>query len=296
MLLNKRIPINFIFGKIKFEFIAITIFSFLIGYLDEQFVFISIPLAAPTILGTAISLLLAFRTAQAYDRWWEARIIWGSIVNNSRNLIREVQTCFRVTTNTTIQDFARRQIAWSYILGQSLRGEELTTTLKEHLNTDELTYVQKQKNIPNAILDLHAQEIKIAFENQSINEFQQIQLLSTINKLCDCMGMCERIKNTIFPRTYSTQIHLLIYVFAAMLPFSLTDYPPFVEEILNIIISSAFFLIENTAIYKQDPFEGRPTDTPVTSIARTIEINLKQMINSQDNIPQPLETKSYFLM
>ncbi len=293
MLINKRIPINFIFGKIKFEFLAITIFSFLIGYLDEKFVFISFPLAAPTILGTTISLLLGFRTAQAYDRWWEARIIWGSIVNNSRNLIREVQTF--ISDEAIIKDFTRRQIAWCYSLGQSLRGQSLNTTLEQHLNARELTQVQTHSNIPNAILDLHAEEVQKAFNNKLINEFQQVQLITTIDKLCDCMGMCERIKNTVFPRTYSALIHLLIYVFAAMLPFSLTDYPPFVEEVLNIIISSAFFLIENTAIYKQDPFEDRPTDTAVTSIARNIEINLKQMTNSSD-VPAPLEANDYYIM
>jgi len=275
MLLNKRIPVYFIFQRIQLEFLAITAFSFLVGYLDQKFTFLSIPLAAPTILGTAISLLLGFRTAQAYDRWWEARIIWGSIVNSSRNLIRELQTFLDTKSPELIKTFVNRQIAWSYALGEALRGEDQTATLNKYLSPEEISYVQAHSNIPNGILDLHAKAINTAFENKLINEFQQVQLISTVDKLCDYMGMCERIKNTVFPRTYGALIHLLIYVFAAMLPFSLTDYPPFVEEILNVLISCAFFLIENTAITKQDPFEGRPTDTPMTAIARTIEINLK---------------------
>lgn len=294
MLLNKRIPYSFVLGKIKFEFFAIAVFSFIVGFLDQQFIFITIPLAAPTILGTAISLLLAFRTGQAYDRWWEARIIWGAIVNNSRNLLRELQT-FLNLDEAIIQDFVRRQIAWSYSLGETLRGEDPGKTLAKYLNSDEIEYVQKQNNKPNAILDLHAQAIKKIYENNLINKFQQVQLITTLDKLCDCMGMCERIKTTVFPKTYSTLIYMLIYFFAAMLPFSLTNYPPFVEETLSILISSAFFLIETTAVYKQDPFEGRQTDIAVTAISRTIEINLKQMINS-DSVPKPLEPVDYYLM
>lgn len=294
MLLDKRVPFTFIVEKIKFEFIAITIFSFVIGYLDEKFIFISIPTAAPTILGTSISLLLAFRTAQAYDRWWEARIIWGAIVNHSRTFIREVKT-FLPDDNVAINNFVQKQIAWCYTLGQRLRGESQQNTINQYLTDTEIHEIKDVNNIPNAILDLQAAEVKAAYNSKKINEFQEVRLMDVISKLCDCMGMCERIKTTVFPKTYSALIEWLIYIFAAMLPFSLTDYPPFIEESLNIIISCAFFLIEKTAISKQDPFEGRPTDTAMTSIARTIEINLLQM-TEQESVPEPLTTKKFYIM
>ena len=157
---------------------------------------------------------------------------------------------------------------------------------------------QKQKDatsIPNAILDLHATELNKMHKNSIINDFQQIRLDQTISILCDCMGMCERIKTTVFPRTYSTVLHFMIYVFAAILPFSLTDYPLYIEVILNILISCGFFLIENTAIYQQDPFENRVTDIAMTAIARKIEINLKQMTTDQD-VPDDFENQGYYVM
>jgi putative membrane protein len=92
MLLKKNIPVKYIFGKIKYEILFVTIYGLTIEIIYQNFHItnISIPMTVPTVLGTIISLLLAFRSNQAYDRWWEARIIWGSIVNDSRTLARQV--------------------------------------------------------------------------------------------------------------------------------------------------------------------------------------------------------------
>ncbi len=92
MLLKKNIPIGYVFGKVKIELVIITVYSLAIAVIHEWFleVPISIPLAVPAVLGTVISLLLGFRSNQAYDRWWEARQVWGAIVNDSRTLARQV--------------------------------------------------------------------------------------------------------------------------------------------------------------------------------------------------------------
>jgi len=297
MLLNKTIPIWFIFKKIRSEFIIVSIYSIILGILEEScdLMEISIPFMIPSILGTAISLLLAFRTNQAYERWWEARIIWGSIVNNSRSLIREVQTFFPESAVDTVQKFINHQVAWCYVLGQSLRGLEHKEILKDYLSEEEIKLVTQHSNIPNALLSLHSKEIREAYKNKTINEFQQIQLDTMIAKLCDDMGKCERIKGTVFPRTYTILLYLFIYVFAFILPFSLMNYSGIAEIIINITVTSIFFLIEKTAIYKQDPFENRPTDISVTSLARKIEINLLQM-NNNDNIPEEIKAEDYYLM
>jgi len=90
MLLKKNIPWTYIFRKIKWELIIVGAYAIAFGMWHEDLNLhhITIPLSVPAIVGTVISLLLAFRSNQAYDRWWEARIVWGSIVNDSRTLIR----------------------------------------------------------------------------------------------------------------------------------------------------------------------------------------------------------------
>lgn len=298
MLLKEKVPIWFLFGKIKYDFIAIIIYSSLVIFLHDKYIFkeIDIPISISGLLGTAISLLLAFRTNQAYDRWWEARKAWGAIINDSRTLIRQVQEFYESSNKDIfIKDFVNRQIAWCYALGEKLRGNSKIETINEYLNPEEIENVKQYTNVPNAILSLHTNTLRNALRNKSINEFQQIQMDSTISRLCDHMGTCERIKNTPFPITYSMLLHLLIYIFAAILPFGLFHYSILVEITLNSLISSIFLLIEKTAVYKQDPFENRPTDICVTAITRTIEINLLQMIGSKE-IPEPTTAKSYYIM
>lgn len=93
------------------------------------------------------------------------------------------------------------------------------------------------------------------------------------------MGKCERIKNTIFPTTYSMYIRFTLCLFLILLPFGLNDIIGWLQIPLVTTIGAAFFLIEKMAIHLQDPFESRPTDTPVTTISNNIEKNLMQMVN-----------------
>lgn len=150
-------------------------------------------------------------------------------------------------------------------------------------------------NIPNAILSKHSQALTDARKGNMVNEFQQIQIDSTIARLCDSMGKCERIKNTVFPKAHSLLIHLIIYVFATMLPFGLEDKNVAVEIVLTFLIPIIFIAIEKTSILMQDPFENRPMDTPMKDLAETIEINLKQMIKEDDILIKEKSDKYYIL-
>jgi putative membrane protein len=263
---------------------------------------VSIPLSVPMVLGTILSLLLAFKSNQAYDRWWEARIIWGAIVNDSRSLVRQV-LCFMespytgVEVKAMVERITNRQIAWCYCLGMALRGRMDTTKISKYLSPEELAYISKQDNLPNALLELHARDLRYALNEGWINSYQQVELDATLTRLTDSMGKCERIKNTVFPVTYTLYTHFSLFFFVLLLPIALLSIFGLLEVLMVIAISSAFFLIEKMAIHLQDPFENKPTDTPMTAIARTIEINLYQMIEAEQ-IPEkttPL-ANSYYLM
>ncbi len=298
MLINKRIPLWFICEKVKFEFFAITVFSLAVGAFDTKFNMsqMAIPVALPAILGNAIALLLAFRTNQAYDRWLEARVVWGAIVNRSRVLVREIQNFTQGhAAQSLIETMVKRQIAWLYCLGDKLRGTENLELLLRYVDKETVDKATKTSNIPNYLLGKHYEDVQLAYTNKWLNEFQQIRIEQTLSDLVDAMGMCERIKSTVFPRTYNILLHFLIYVFAIFLPFSLMNFSMLFEALITVSITTLFFLIENTAIYTQDPFEGRATDTPVTAIARKIEIDLLEMIGAKD-IPKPLEPKGFYLM
>ena len=128
MLVDKRLPFSYIFGTIKYEMLYVFILGIVIHYVTEEFLtdyLPAMPLTMATFLGTGISVLLSFKMSQSYDRWWEARKIWGAIVNDSRSFVLQLQAFLKnPAVSTQIKTMAYRQIAWNYVLGRSLRGLE----------------------------------------------------------------------------------------------------------------------------------------------------------------------------
>ncbi|RYZ78371.1 MAG: hypothetical protein EOP06_29185, partial [Proteobacteria bacterium] len=221
---------------------------------------------------------------QAYDRWWEARIIWGSIVNDSRSLLRQVISFYQDDDFSDEalnfkERYAKRQAAWCYSLTNALRGKDTIKPIVDLLDDDEFQYVKRHKHVPNALLLLHAKELTKAANTGKINTFQQVEIDNTLSRLCDAMGKCERIKNTIFPTTYSMYIRFTLCLFIVLLPFGMVEDLGWLLIPVTSTIGAAFFLIEKMAIHLQDPFENRPTDTPMTVISDNIGKNLLEMVN-----------------
>ncbi|WP_316797990.1 bestrophin family protein [Pedobacter frigidisoli] len=286
MLLRNNIPLTYIFGKIKKELLLVIAYSVGIVVLYQNFhvTRISIPVAVPALLGTIISLLLAFRSNQAYDRWWEARTLWGAMVNDSRSISRQilsfVENPYQSNEIEAFKEkFIKRQIAWCYALSQSLRGFNPRKGLEEFLSSEEMTFIKKRKNVTASLLELHGMDLKKALNEGWINKYQQIEIDKTLSALCNHMGGCERIKNTVFPVTYSKYISMSIHLFIVLLPFGLIEYFGYMEVPLVVAIAAFFLLVEKMAVHLQDPFENKPTDTPTTTICRTIERDLLQMLD-----------------
>jgi len=294
MIINKSIPIKYLFNKVKVELIYVLIMAVIVYYITHVFQnnIPEMPLTIPAFIGTSISILISFKLNQSYDRWWEARKIWGSIVNDSRSLILQFKQFLPADEN--INKIAYRQIAWCYALGESLRGLDSKETLKKYLNEIEIEEINKQSNKPLAIIQHHYNDLKQFKNGEKINQFSEVQLDNTLVRLVDAMGKAERIKSTVFPVTYRLFLHLMIYLFIITLSISLKNIASVFEIPLLLVLSAAFFLLEKSATHMQDPFENRPTDTAVTAIARTIEINIKNIIEDK-NIPEKLNANQFYL-
>ncbi|MES2728379.1 MAG: bestrophin family ion channel, partial [Bacteroidota bacterium] len=116
MLLDKQIPTYYILNKVKYNLVYVLIVSLFVLFITERYKVLlpEMPLTIPAFLGTAISILLSFKLSQSYDRWWEARKIWGAIVNDSRSFVIQLQTLTAKGNETIIKKIAFRQIAWCY--------------------------------------------------------------------------------------------------------------------------------------------------------------------------------------
>jgi putative membrane protein len=297
MFLNKPIPIKYILNKVKYDFVYVLAVSLSVVFITERFggFLPEMPIAIPAFIGTAISILLSFKLNQSYDRWWEARKVWGSIVNDSRSLVIQLQSFVAKGNDSIIRKIALRQIAWCYCLGQSLRGLPPTDNLGNLISNEELETIKQHNNKPLALLQMHGADIRNLREENKLDLFSHIQLDHTLVRLCDAQGKSERIKSTVFPVTYRLFLHAIVYLFVVTLSISLKDIGGYFEVPLLLLISCAFFLLEKSATHMQDPFENRPTDTAMTAIARTIEINLKQLLKEQE-IPKPMPQDTFYLL
>ena len=296
MLIDKTIPLRYIFSNVKADLSVSLVFILVVILIKYFLPELNLNIAIPALLGTAISLVLAFKLSQSYDRWWEARKIWGEIVNDSRTLINQIQgfSHKHITSNEDIESFAFRQIAWCYALAYSLRNLNPLDIISKFLSKTELEALQGQVNIPLKLMNNHNKQLNKLLKEESINEFQQIQIDKTLVRMVASMGKAERIKNTVFPRTYRIFLRFFIYLFILTLAIALDNLNPMYEIGLLLLIAFPFFLLKSTAQHMQDPFENRPTDTAMLTISKTIEINLKQLINKE--ISQPEEKETFFKM
>jgi putative membrane protein len=216
-------------------------------------------------------------------------------VNDSRSLVLQLQCFLQSGNESAIRTIALRQIAWCFSLGRSLRGLDPLSQLEKYLSGPDMSLVSHQSNKPLAILQLNTNEISRLRQLNQLDAYSLVQLNTTVVNLTNAMGMAERIKSTVFPVTYRLFLHLFIYLFVITLSISLTEIGGYYEIPLLMVISSVFFLLERTATHLQDPFSNRPTDTAMTAIATTIEINLRQLIKDGE-VPQPQAPKGFYLM
>ena len=249
---------------------------------------LDLSMAISTVLGISVSLLLAFRTAAAYERWWEARKIWGGIVNDSRTIVRQL-IAFTSTSGEVIpevRELAHMQIAWCKALNNSLRKLDPLEDLSAHLCETSFNELKRHDNVPNALLNTMETRLSKLHQQDIINTYQFVALDETIKSLCDGMGMCERIKNTVFPVQYSVYTRHGIILFILMLPFGMLESTgPFVI-LISFLVAFFFAMIEAIAHYLKDPFENKDSDIPMTALCNTIEINILQMMGSSELPPK----------
>ncbi len=298
MLVDKRLPLKYIIRMVRFEMITVLLLGTVIHFLAQvaQPYIPEMPLTIATFLGTAISVLLSFKMSQSYDRWWEARKVWGAIVNDSRSFVLQLQGFLKgEDLKPVIRQMAYRQIAWCYCLGQSLRGQPPLGQCEDVLSEEDQKRIFMFRNKPLALLQLNVMEIKRLRQQEELSDFENIQLNNTCVRFSDSMGAAERINNTVFPTIYRMFLHFTIYLFCIILSIALKDIWLVYEIPLLILISFVFFTLEKTAYYLQDPFRNRPSDVPVTAIARTIEINIRQLLNEEE-LPDPVTKDEFYIM
>jgi len=294
MLLETRIPYRYLIKQTWRDLFSVLVISSAIDLLvsnNKEHV-PPIQAAIPAFLGTAITLLISFKLNQSYDRWWEARKIWGAIVNDSRTLARQVLSLPSAQTNISHR-IARRQIAWCYCVGQSLRGLDWKEHAAPHLRPEDIAEAERHANKGIALVQMQSRDLALMAEQGLIGEFARVAIDETLTRLVESQGMAERIRSTVFPHTYRILLHGFIYLFITSLAFALAELEGAWAIAITTFIAVPFLVLEKAATDMQDPFANRPTDTAVTTIARTVEINIRELLGDEE-IPPPFPPDDFY--
>ncbi|MBL0271144.1 MAG: bestrophin family protein [Chitinophagaceae bacterium] len=232
-----------------------------------------------SLLGFAISMLLVFRTNTAYDRWWEGRKLWGSLVNNSRNLAMKLDMILSPDQIATRTFFRKMIPAYAFALHNHLHKE---TTRIELFELDEhkqlLDKIDHDKHIPNQLALMMYRHIQELYRDKVISGEQLLFLNTELQSFTDICGACERIKNTPIPYSYSVFIKKFIFFYIMTLPFGyvfqLGYYIVPVVAFIFYVLASLELIAEEI----EDPFSGDQNDVPTRLLAQNIHRHVAEII------------------
>jgi len=269
--------------------IAVVMF-YRMGYLQwaalEQ-----IPLS---LFGSVIGVILAFRNSTSYARWWEARTLWGAIVNNSRSWGRLVTTTMRSKSghDTVFADIRREliylQIAWAHALRQHLRRMDPLAEITHLLPAEEIASLKGHNNVPVAIQQRQSLILRDARDHGWIDLAEWHAMNQSLDDLVDAQGGAERIKFTPMPSQYDYLPQLCAQMFCFLLPLTMVSSMGWFTPLGSTLVGFIFLSLDKIGRDLEDPFDNTIHDIPLTSITRTIEINLRQMLG-ETNLPEPVE-------
>lgn len=275
----------------------------------QQVIHASLPFSISAILGSALAIFIAFRNNSSYSRWWEARTLWGGIINSSRVLARLVITFTDSHAHQPNFDKDRAErfkkemlyktIAWVHTLRLHLRQQQNWQMLKPFLSEEEFSELEKAQNKPNYLHLISGKKIYEAMANGTLGGFDSFQMEGQLLALANHQGGCERIKNTPLLRQYDYFTRIFLFVFVILLPFSLIgDFSKmniaYLMVPISVIISFIFAIIAKVGEVNEDPFENRITDVPLTALCNTVERDLREMLGEKD-LPQKAEAQNGYL-
>ena len=242
----------------------------------------------PTALfGTAIALFMGFRTNAAYARWWEARTLWGALINASRSLARIALGLTRSSPDNAMRhDVILRQIAFAHSMRHQLRRESPYDDIARIAGKEAADRASTRQNPANALLEDISGIFADARDDGRIDSIQQSMVERVLIDISNAQGGMERIKNTPLPNGFRFFPNLFTRLFCILLPIALVESLGLATPIGSTLIGLVFLAVLSIGEDLTDPFANSVHDVPLTAMCRTIEIDLLQSLGL--SAPKPL--------
>jgi putative membrane protein len=262
-----------------------------------------LPIASPaplSLLGIALSIFLGFRNNASYDRWWEARKVWGSLLIELRAFSHEAITLLDdgraelpLEGRRTARRLVHRNIAFAHALAAHLRGHDAAEDISRYVPEPERSRVLTSRNRPNALLREHAGELAALRRDGRLADIPWGSLNERVHALMSVLTASERIRSTPVPFTYTVLLHRTAYLFCLLLPFGIAEALGWFTPVLSAMVAYTFFGLDRLSDELEEPFGNAPNDLPLLALARTAEMNLLEALGEPQ--PEPLQPRDFIL-
>ena len=249
-----------------------------------------------SLIGIALAIFLGFRNNASYDRFWEARKLWGMLLVTARALLRQAQTLTaRRPDDPAVAEFCALLRAFAYQLKHQLRQTPAQADL-ERLLPALLAQRLGQAQYPCVLLLREmARWVQAQHEAGRLSDLRVQTMDRNLDELTAYHGGCERLASTPIPYAYSVLLHRTVYVYCTLLPFSLLDSVGVLTPLISVFISYAFMALDAIASELEDPFGIEPNDLALDALCVTIERTLLEMTDAAE-LPEALKPSRDYIL
>ena len=248
-----------------------------------------------TLIGLALAIFLGFRNNTAYDRYWEARKLWGDLVHRSRSLARQLQSLpdFAQPAQAGAPDdvrrvMIRRAVAFAHALRHQLRNSDAREDLAGWLDARELHAFGASRLGTDFLLRRQGQDLGDCVRSGRLDPRLAAEMDATLSAMAAVAAGCERIKTTPIPFAYTLLLHRTASLYCFLLPFGLVDTIGLMTPFVVAVVAYTFFGLDAVGDEIDDPFGLGVHHLPLMAICRTIEVNLLEALGERD-LPPALE-------
>ena len=250
-------------------------------FVEKKYLNVNVPAITifHQICGFVISLVLVFRINTAYDRWWEGRKLWGSLINNSRNIGIKMNAIIPLTDMNSRAEVHTLISNFAFALKEHLRNNNTTEDIKFTNEFREENYVRIAHK-PNYIAKQLTTCVLALCKKYAQSQNDYLILSENLNQLTEICGACERIRNTPIPYSYSLFIKKIIFIYIITMPFTFGLTIGYWSIPMVIIVFYAFASLELISEEIEDPFGLDPNDLPTDEMSVKIKESVREILLS----------------
>lgn len=245
-----------------------------------------------SLMGVALAIFLGFRINASYDRYWEARKQWGSVLVEARNLSRQALTL--IAAGRDVRPFVLGLVGFATTMRNQLRGQPSTLQTEGVLPDDLRTQLAGARSAPTLVLLWLGRWLQECRQNQQLDSTLAHKMEGSLDGLSLALGSCERIANTPLPFTYSVILHRSAYLYCTLLPFGLVDTIGLMTPLVVTFVSYTFFALEALSDEIEEPFGMAANDLALDSMVAGINASLREMLGETPP-PAPMPDANFVL-